>query len=103
MQNYLEKVVLQRGFEPRMSPHTAASALDPLRSKNASRFGVRGFDKHGVSARGDWLFPLAIIECSGSLLCAAEHQKSSLAAAFLVLQRGFEPRTPCLKGRCSAY
>ena len=21
---------------------------------------------------------------------------------FLVLQRGFEPRTPCLKGRCSA-
>ena len=22
---------------------------------------------------------------------------------FLVLQRGFEPRTPCLKGRCSAY
>ena len=22
---------------------------------------------------------------------------------FVVLQRGFEPRTPCLKGRCSAY
>ena len=22
---------------------------------------------------------------------------------YLVLQRGFEPRTPCLKGRCSAY
>ena len=21
---------------------------------------------------------------------------------FLVIQRGFEPRTPCLKGRCSA-
>lgn len=25
-----------------------------------------------------------------------------MTVSFLVLQRGFEPRTPCLKGRCSA-
>ena len=27
---------------------------------------------------------------------------TSLDVSFLVRHRGFEPRTPCLKGRCSA-
>ena len=30
-------------------------------------------------------------------------RKLVFSGCFLVLQRGFEPRTPCLKGRCSAY
>ena len=55
----------------------ASFAADPLRSKNASHFGVRGSNRLKINDEG---MPKGI-------------------PSSLVLQRGFEPRTPCLKGR----
>ena len=73
-------MVLQRGFEPRDRGAVAPRSLDPLRSKTL-RVWCPGFDpgrkKITAAPKG--------------------------VAVILVLQRGFEPRTPCLKGRCSAY
>ena len=49
----------------------------------------------GISPNGDKL------RLPGSDQKKSPRQKGE--EIFLVLQRGFEPRTPCLKGRCSAY
>ena len=51
---------------------------------------------HGVSARGDWLFPLAILSEADNSAAQPRHQAKEPppkgVALCLVLQRGFEPR-----------
>ncbi len=81
-------LVTQRGFEPRTRRNGASRAAGhvPIGSRPPAE---PPRDDTGVR---------------GSLTEQAKKQAPSEdEACFLVTQRGFEPRTPCLKGRCSAY
>ncbi len=127
-------MVLQGGLEPPEYGAVRRIPLYPLRSKNASRFGVEGSSicnrkDEGIGqslslrlwcSRGDSnppeygavrripLYPLRSKNASrfgvgGSSVCNRKDEGIGQRPIPLplVLQGGLEPPTPCLKGRCS--
>ena len=86
-------LVLQRGFP--LSGINFDSPGATRKNLPAERRGIFFGAPAGISPDGDKL-----------RLPGSDRKKNPPPKGerfFLVLQRGFEPRTPCLKGRCSAY